>query len=91
MPPYSHLGDGSRPCVKKKMFMSHHGFILVMFTEAIKYFLNFSVIISKMANIDRYNSYKQKFSMVLSKYKGVLRPRSLRTTNLAHLSLYLYI
>lgn len=44
-----------------------------------------------MANVDRYNLYKQKFSMVLSKYKGVLRPRSLRTTNLVHLSLYLYI
>lgn len=47
--------------------LTHHGFVIVAFKLAIKYFLNFSVIISKIVNANRYNLYKQKFSGIPNK------------------------
>lgn len=43
------------------------------------------VLISNMVNIDKHNSHKQKFfgsSITFKNYKGVLRPKCLRTIGL---------
>lgn len=52
------------------------------------WFIHFSVLISNMANTNRYNSHKPKLLEVLSGYKtkGVLTPKCLRIPNLVLLS-----
>lgn len=54
-------------------------FIIVIFKGNRKYFLNFSVLISSMVNIDRYHSHKQKSSLgfsIIFESISVLRPTS---------------
>lgn len=64
-------------------FMLTSNGVIIVINLTNKYFKNVPVLISNIVNIYRYNPYRNFFGALnFFKYKGILRPKSLRTAGL---------